>query len=37
MQPIGNWSYPNAFRFGTGRLAELPDVVAEIGLPIPYS
>ncbi|WP_375262818.1 iron-containing alcohol dehydrogenase [Palleronia sp.] len=25
MSPTGNWSYPNAIRFGAGRLAELPD------------
>ena len=30
MQLRGNWNYPTAIRFGAGRIAELPEVVARV-------
>jgi len=30
--PSANWSYPNAIRFGAGRIGELPDACAEAGI-----
>ena len=35
MRLIGNWSYPNAIRFGAGRIAELADACAEAGIKRP--
>jgi len=31
----GNWNYPTDIRFGSGRIAELPDVCAELGIQRP--
>ena len=31
----GNWSYPTAVRFGAGRIAELPDACAALGIARP--
>lgn len=31
----GNWNYPTTIRFGSGRIAELPAVCAEIGIERP--
>jgi len=31
----GNWSYPTAIRFGAGRIAELPEACAAVGLKRP--
>jgi alcohol dehydrogenase class IV len=33
--PRGNWSYPTSIRFGAGRISELPEVCAAIGLSSP--
>jgi len=30
-----NWNYPNAVRFGAGRIAELPDACRELGIERP--
>lgn len=30
--PRGNWNYPTSVRFGAGRIAELPQACAELGL-----
>ena len=32
MTLTANWSYPNAIRFGAGRIAELPDACAAAGI-----
>ncbi|SEO33877.1 Alcohol dehydrogenase, class IV [Salinihabitans flavidus] len=32
MTLTGNWSYPTAIRFGAGRIAELPEACAEVGI-----
>lgn len=31
----GNWNYPSAIRFGAGRISELPDACAELGIRSP--
>jgi alcohol dehydrogenase class IV len=31
----GNWNYPTPVRFGTGRIAELPDACRELGMARP--
>ena len=31
----GNWNYPTTVRFGAGRIAELPDTCAELGMKRP--
>ncbi len=33
--PAANWSYPTAIRFGAGRITELADVCAEVGIEMP--
>lgn len=33
--PFANWSYPTAIRFGVGRIAELPDCIADAGIKKP--
>ncbi|MEO0620226.1 MAG: iron-containing alcohol dehydrogenase, partial [Pseudomonadota bacterium] len=33
--PVANWSYPNAIRFGTGRVAELPEACRSAGMSRP--
>lgn len=33
--PSANWNYPTAIRFGAGRIAELPEVLAEAGIKKP--
>jgi alcohol dehydrogenase len=35
MQLRGNWNYPTAVRFGTGRIAELPDAARAAGMAKP--
>ena len=30
-----NWNYPTAVRFGPGRIQELPDVCADLGMSKP--
>ena len=35
MTLTANWSYPNAIRFGAGRIAELPDACAAAGISKP--
>ena len=35
MSLIGNWSYPTAIRFGVGRIAELADACAQLGISRP--
>ena len=35
MRLIGNWSYPNAIRFGAGRIAELAEACKEAGISKP--
>jgi len=35
MSPIANWSYPTAIRFGAGRLAELAEACAALGMTRP--
>lgn len=35
MTLAGNWSYPTAIRFGTGRITELPAACAEAGIERP--
>ena len=35
MTLTANWSYPNAIRFGAGRISELPDACAELGIKKP--
>ena len=30
-----NWNYPNAIRFGAGRIAELPDALKAAGIARP--
>jgi len=32
---LGDWSYPTAIRFGAGRIEELPDACAKIGISRP--
>jgi len=32
---LGDWSYPTAIRFGAGRIEELPDACAKIGIARP--
>lgn len=32
MSLVGNWSYPTAIKFGAGRIQELPDACAAVGL-----
>ncbi|NMG38424.1 iron-containing alcohol dehydrogenase [Chelativorans sp. ZYF759] len=32
---VANWSFPTAIRFGAGRVAELPEVVAKAGMSKP--
>ena len=32
---ISNWNYPTAVRFGAGRIAELPEVLAATGIKRP--
>ncbi len=32
---LGDWNYPTAIRFGTGRVEELPDACAKIGIARP--
>ena len=32
MELRGNWNYPTAIRFGAGRIAELPDACASLGI-----
>ena len=32
---LGDWSYPTAIRFGTGRIEELPDACGKIGIARP--
>ncbi|MBU7004244.1 MAG: iron-containing alcohol dehydrogenase, partial [Theionarchaea archaeon] len=32
---VGNWNYPTKIRFGAGRIDELPDACAEIGITRP--
>jgi alcohol dehydrogenase class IV len=33
--PRGNWSYPTSIRFGPGRISELPEVCAALGISNP--
>ncbi|MEO1308517.1 MAG: iron-containing alcohol dehydrogenase, partial [Pseudomonadota bacterium] len=35
MQLVGNWSYPTTVRFGAGRIAELGEACASLGLKKP--
>ncbi len=35
MSVIGNWSYPTDIRFGAGRISELPEVCASLGMKRP--
>ncbi len=35
MTLTGNWSYPTAIRFGAGRIAELADACAQVGISRP--
>lgn len=35
MTLTGNWTYPTAIRFGTGRIAELPEACAQAGISKP--
>ena len=35
MSLTGNWSYPTAIKFGTGRIAELPEACAQAGMSRP--
>ena len=35
MNLIGNWSYPTAIRFGSGRIAELPEACSQAGIERP--
>jgi len=35
MSLMGNWNYPTAMRFGAGRIAELPQACAELGMKRP--
>ena len=35
MQLVGNWSYPTAIRFGAGRIAELAEACAQVGITRP--
>jgi len=35
MKLVGNWSYPTAIRFGAGRIKELPEACAQMGIKRP--
>jgi alcohol dehydrogenase class IV len=35
MRLRGNWNYPTAIRFGAGRIAELPEALASLGIKRP--
>lgn len=35
MSYVANWSYPNAIRFGCGRISELPEACQQLGLSRP--
>jgi alcohol dehydrogenase class IV len=35
MSPTANWSYPTAIRFGAGRIKELPEACAAVGITKP--
>ncbi|WP_165610573.1 iron-containing alcohol dehydrogenase, partial [Tritonibacter multivorans] len=35
MSLVGNWSYPTALKFGAGRIAELSDACAQVGMTRP--
>lgn len=35
MKLVGNWSYPTTMKFGAGRIAELPDACAQVGMKRP--
>ncbi|NOX40453.1 MAG: iron-containing alcohol dehydrogenase [Alphaproteobacteria bacterium] len=35
MKLVGNWSYPTAIKFGAGRIAEIVDACAQVGIKKP--
>ncbi len=35
MKLVGNWSYPTTMKFGAGRISELPQACAQVGLKRP--